>query len=174
MEDVESLELSVRLSQLRLSLRIKKPSSLYPDYENDQGLASSAPSAVRVWSDTDSGFASPALITSPPPSPTTPDDGQLHLFTRMESAAKNVEHFSVGSPTSPGRPPPLFSVNSQDCSSTCSLVSLNTPPPPFAKLSTSQPPTPPLPPRCQQKSSSLPPPLPPKPHSNRHLLRKLV
>ena len=173
MEDVDSLELSVRLSQLRLSLRIKRPSSLYPDYENEQGLASSVPSAIRVWSDTDSGFASPALLASPPPSPTTPaEDGELHHL--MKITAENVERFSVCSPTLPGRRPPLFSVNSQDCSSTCSLVSLNRPATQFAKLSTSQHPTPPLPPRCHQKSSSLPPPRPPKPQRNRHVPRKLL
>ena len=171
MADADSLELSVRLSRLRLSLRIKKP-RLYPDYENEQALASSAPSTIRVWSDTDSGFASPAISSSPPPSPSpaTPADDELdHLFKPMESPAKNVDRLSLCSSIAGGRRthPPLFSVNSQDCSSTCSMVSLNTPPP--LKSSTSPPPTPPLPPRCHQKSSSLPPPLPPKPKISRYL-----
>ena len=171
MGDVDSLELSVRLSRLRLSLRIKKP-PLYPDYENEQAQASSAPSTIRVWSDTDSGFASPALSSSPAPSPSpaTPADDELdHLFKPKESPAKNVDRVSVCSSTAAGRRahPPLFSVNSQDCSSTCSMVSLNTPPP--LKSSTSPPPTPPLPPRCHQKCSSPPPPLPPKPEISRYL-----
>ena len=162
MEAVDSLELSLRLSRLRLSLRIKKPSP-YPDYENEQTLGSSGPSAVQVWSDTDSGFASPALLSSPPPSPspTTPADGQL-----MESTAENDECLS----TAPGRRIPLFSVNSQDCSSTCSIVRLNLPPP-----EKSLRPTPPLPPRCHQKSSSSlppPPPLPPKPQRKRHFCQE--
>ena len=169
MGDVDSLELSVRLSRLRLSLRIKKP-PLYPDYENEQAQASSAPSTIRVWSDTDSGFASPALSSSPAPSPSpaTPADDELdHLFKPKESPAKNVDRLSVCSSTAAGRRahPPLFSVNSQDCSSTCSMVSLNTP----LQSSASPPQTPPLPPRCHQKCSSPPPPLPPKPEISRYL-----
>ena len=164
MEAVDSLELSVRLSRLRLSLRIKKP-SLYPDYENEQTLGSRAPSTIQVRSDTDSGFASPALLSSPPhsPSPTTPADGE---YKTMESTAETDDCLSAvcSSAAEPGRRVPLFSVTSQDCSSTCSIVSLNIPNP----QKPSQP-TPPLPPRVDKKSSSLPPPLPPKPQSNRHL-----
>ena len=192
---MDSLELSVRLSRLRLSSRRKKP-PLYPDYENGQTLGSSGASAIQVWLDTDSGFASPAqispapalispspaqispaparLLSSPPPSPspTTPAaDGELKP---MESTAENDECLSVCSsasataapaPAASGRQVPLFSVNSQDCSSTCSIVRLNIPPP-----TKSSRPTPPLPPRCRP----VPPPLPPKPQSQRHLPRKLL
>jgi len=167
MADVDSLELSVRLSRLRLSLRISKP-PLYPDYENEQALASSGPST------TDSGFGSPAQLTSPPPSPApaTPEDGDLHpLFKpQLESpGAKNVHLLPVCSSAGASRRahPPLFSVNSQDCSSTCSMVSLNIPKLP--KPPTSPPPAPPLPPRCHQKTFSHPPPIPPKPNSSRYM-----
>ena len=159
MADVDSLELSARLSRLRLSLRISKP-PLYPDCENEQALALSGPSTIQVLSDTDSGFGSPAQLNSPPPSPAppTPEDDDLHPLLKpqlMESpGAKNVHLLPVCSSAAASRiahpcsstgssrraHPPLFTVNSHDCSSTCSMVRLNIPNPP--KPPTSPPPAP--------------------------------
>ena len=182
MADVDSLELSARLSRLRLSLRIRRP-PMYPDYENEQALASSGPSTIQVWSGTDSGFGSPAQLTSPPPSPAPDDDlhpllkpqlmdspgsKNVHLLPVCSSAAAS-RHAHPCSSTGASRRahPPLFTVNSQDCSSTCSMVRLNILNPP--KPPASPPPAPSLPPRCHQKTFSLPPPIPPKPNSSRYM-----
>ena len=200
MEGVDRLELCDRLSRLRLSLTIKTP-RLSPDYENEPGFTSSASSTVHFAPELDSGFASPALLASPPHSPSpgqrtsrtprtprTPSPSHSSVLREeLPQSCKEIattENGDLQTPCAtnpPGRRPPLFSVSSQDCSSTCSMVSLNIPhsikaspnpslptttrapstPSPPSSLSTTPPP-PPVPPRLQQKSSP-PPILPPKP-----------
>jgi len=194
MEGVDRLELCARLSRLRLSLTIKTP-RLSPDYENEPGFSSSAPSTVHFAPDLDSGFASPALLPRPSTSPSpgqrtsgTPIPSPSPVFrAELPQSCKEIATTVNGDLQTPcatyppGRRLPLFSVSSQDCSSTCSIVTLNIPnsikaspnpslptttrapstPSPPSSLSTTPPP-PPVPPRLQQKSSP-PPILPPKP-----------
>ena len=168
MENLDCFNLAVRIS--RLLLRLKHPPRC-PDYEN----SSRAPYAVRVGSDTDSGLGSPTLVTtSPTPpscSPALLSSPPLSPYPRSHSNEELVrpkESLSPSSPTAPGRDRvPLFSVNSQDCSSTLSMVTLNIPlRPSTSPLPTTPPPshppspTPPLPPKSYQQGPS--PPLPKK------------